>query len=458
MNNKLLQNLIPLFKEWKIAEEKGIVEIEKKLKTIEDKNDEENISDNNKENMTFSDLSEKLTKELSLKVKKSEGIFFTPQNIVKKTVNDVLKYVKLNKLKFNNILEPSCGSGEFIDYLEKKVKNKTIDCVELNKTIFDEVSMKKYAKNEVKFFNEDFLKYDSSKTYDLIFGNPPYFVIKKKDILDIDKEYITGRPNIFCLFIIHSLRRLNKDGILAFVLPNSFLNSSYYEKVRKLIWDKYHLVKIINFNNINKFKDTQQSTSTFIIQNKIMEDKTNDYIIEIGGRKIFTDKKKELEELIENSTTLKKLGFKVKNGDTVWNQLKDILTDDEKETILVYSSNIKNNEFELTSFPNNEKKKQYIKRTGLTGPRIIISRGYGNSKYVLNYALLDIDKQYLLENHIISIFYEDDNLSKDELLKKFNKIIKSFKQKETSKFVDIFSGNNAMNTTEIQNMLPIYGF
>ena len=224
--------------------------------------------------MTFSHLSEKLTKELSSKVKKDEGIFFTPQNIVKKTVNDVLKYVKLHELKDDDILEPSCGSGEFIDYLEKKVKNKTIDCVEFNKTIFDEVSVKKYAKNLVKFYNQNFIKYYPSKTYDLIFGNPPYFVIKKKDILDIDKEYITGRPNIFGLFIIHSLRRLNKDGILAFVLPNSFMNCSYYEKIRCLIWNKYHLVKIINFDNINKFKDTQQSTSTFIIQNKIMEDKT----------------------------------------------------------------------------------------------------------------------------------------------------------------------------------------
>ena len=125
---------------------------------------------------------------------------------------------------------------------------------------------------------------------------------------------------------------------------------------------------------------------------------------------------------------------------------------------MVYSSNIKNNKFKLTSFPNNEKKKQYIKRTGLTGPRIIIPRGYGNSQYVFNYALLNIDGQYLLENHIISIFYEDDNLSKDEILKKLNNIIKSFKQKKTSKFVDIFSGTNSLNTTEIQNMLPIYGF
>ncbi len=59
------------------------------------------------------------------------------------------------RIKDDDILEPSCGSGEFIDYLEKKVKNKTIDCVEFNKTIFNEVSVKKYAKNLVKFYNQN---------------------------------------------------------------------------------------------------------------------------------------------------------------------------------------------------------------------------------------------------------------------------------------------------------------
>ena len=136
----------------------------------------------------FSDLSIKLTKKLSAQIKKNEGIFFTPPLLVKKTVDYVLNYIEYNNLVINNILEPSCGSGEFIDYLDKKVKNKTIDCVELNKTIFNEISMKKYAKNEVKFYNENLLEYDSSKTYDLIFGNPPYFVIKKKNFLKKSKK------------------------------------------------------------------------------------------------------------------------------------------------------------------------------------------------------------------------------------------------------------------------------
>ena len=401
----------------------------------------------------FSELSIKLTKEISKATKKNEGIFFTHPIIVERIIKYIKTKIKMTDIK---ILEPSCGSGEFIEILDKTIRKKTIHAIELNETIYNEVSKKIYS-DAVKFFNQDYLQYDTNVRYNLIIGNPPYFVIPKKDVPKKYQEHISGRPNIFCLFVLHSLYKLANDGILVFVLPNSFMNSSYYEKVRKLISEKYDLFKIMNFKNDPLFKDTLQPTSAFFIKNKIRKT-PSPMVYEFNGISLFTDQKKLFQNLVKNTKTLTELGFTVKNGDTIWNKFKDILTDNNKETILVYSSNIKNNKFKLTSFPNNEKKKQYIKRTGLTGPRIIIPRGYGNSQYVFNYALLNIDGQYLLENHIISIFYEDDNLSKDEILKKLNNIIKSFKQKRTSKFVDIFSGTNSLNITEIQNMLPIYGF
>jgi len=401
----------------------------------------------------FSELSIKLTKGISKATKKNEGIFFTHPIIVERIIKYIKTKIKMTDIK---ILEPSCGSGEFIEILDKTIRKKTIHAIELNETIYNEVSKKIYS-DAVKFFNQDYLQYDTNVRYNLIIGNPPYFVIPKKDVPKKYQEHISGRPNIFCLFVLHSLYKLANDGILVFVLPNSFMNSSYYEKVRKLISEKYDLFKIMNFKNDPLFKDTLQPTSAFFIKNKIRKT-PSPMVYEFNGISLFTDQKKLFQNLVKNTKTLTELGFTVKNGDTIWNKFKDILTDNNKETILVYSSNIKNNKFKLTSFPNNEKKKQYIKRTGLTGPRIIIPRGYGNSQYVFNYALLNIDGQYLLENHIISIFYEDDNLSKDEILKKLNNIIKSFKQKRTSKFVDIFSGTNSLNITEIQNMLPIYGF
>ena len=404
----------------------------------------------------FSELSNKLTKEFSSETKKNEGIFFTHPKIVKRIV-DYLKTTRHLKFTDIKILEPSCGSGEFIDYIDKKIRKKTIHAIELNKKIYDEVSQKDYS-DAVKFFNQDYLQYDTDDKYNLIIGNPPYFVIPKKDVPEKYKEYITGRPNIFCLFILHSLDKLENDGMLVFVLPNSFMNSSYYEKVRKLILEKYDLFKIMNFKNDPLFKDTLQPTSAFFIRNKIRK-KTSPMVYEFNSISLFTDKKKLFQNLVKNSKTLTELGFIVKNGDTVWNQLKDKMSDDKNDMLLIYTDNIKTHTFKLTSFKTKEKK-QYIKtdRTGNTEPCIIISRGYGNATYAFNYALLDIDKPYLHENHIIGIFYKNPESTRDEKIEKLNKIIESFNDPKTKEFIENFSGNNALNTTEIKSILPIYDF
>ena len=57
----------------------------------------------------FSNLSYELTKNLSKKDKKENGIYFTSYSIISTTVNFILEYIDDNKLKLNTILEPSCG-------------------------------------------------------------------------------------------------------------------------------------------------------------------------------------------------------------------------------------------------------------------------------------------------------------------------------------------------------------
>jgi len=403
----------------------------------------------------FSELSNKLTKEFSSETKKNEGIFFTHPKIVKRIV-DYLKTTRHLKFTDIKILEPSCGSGEFIDYIDKKIRKKTIHAIELNKKIYDEVSQKDYS-DAVEFFNQDYLQYNTDDKYNLIVGNPPYFVIPKKKVPEKYKEYITGRPNIFCLFILHSLYKLENDGILVFVLPNSFMNSSYYEQVRKLISEKYYLYKIMNFKTDPLFKDTLQATSAFFIKNT--SPKRKKYIHKFNNITLFTDQKKLFQNLVKNTKTLTELGFIVKNGDTVWNQLKDKMSNNNEDMLLIYTDNIKTGKFEFSTFKT-PKKEQYIKtdRTGNTEPCIIISRGYGNATYAFNYALLDIDKPYLHENHIIGIFYKNPESTRDEKIEKLNKIIESFNDPKTKEFIENFSGNNALNTTEIKSILPIYDF
>ena len=103
------------------------------------------------------------------------------------------------------------------------------------------------------------------------------------------------------------------------------------------------------------------------------------------------------------------------------------------------------------------KKKNYINKTGETEPLLVINRGYGVSSYNFNYCIINENTNinYLIENHLICIKYIE-SLSKEQLIDKYKQIINSFKNKKTTEFINIYFGNNAINTTELCKILPIY--
>jgi len=175
----------------------------------------------------FSDISIHINQLLSKQERKKEGIFFTPKS-ARKIIIDFLDnfLLKHNDYRFDTILEPSFGSGEFIEDVKKY--EGQIYGVEKNKTIFDE-TVSKFP--DCFLENLDFLDYNSDHQFDLIIGNPPFFVTNIKN-----KKCMTGRGNIFVLILYKCLTvHLKKDGLLAFVLPTSFYNCKYYEPCRQYI-------------------------------------------------------------------------------------------------------------------------------------------------------------------------------------------------------------------------------
>ena len=86
---------------------------------------------------------------------------------------------------------------------------------------------------------------------------------------------------------------------------------------------------------------------------------------------------------------------------------------------------------------------------------MVVNRGYGKGKYKFSYCLIDTDKEYLVENHLICIKSLED-LSRDLLLEKYMLIIESLKSEKTKKFIELYCGNNALNTTELRDIVPIY--
>ena len=409
-------------------------------------------------NEQYSQFSIDITRELSKDEKKEYGIFITPQIIIRKLFESITKCASDNGINIQTILEPSCGTCELVNYCDRIFNGVHIDAIEFNSKIFDRIKGLSF-KNKVSLHHQDFIDFNSSIKYDLIVGNPPYFVLEKGYKIPKKMEpYICGRPNMFGLFIIQAISMIAPNGILAFIIPKSFLNSVYYSKIRNYIKETCKIIEIIDFEKDNKFIDTQQSTFGIILKkesnNKILSIECN-YSIKFNDNFMFTNDSVFLRSLLEGTTTLTKLGLNVRTGNIVWNQHKSELTDDKDETVLIYNTNLtKEHTIDLKTFKN-EEKHQYIKKDGRIDPILVVNRGNGNSAYNLNYALVLNIGPYLIENHLNEI-YSPNKIKKEDLINLFNKIIQSFENPKTQLFIDLFLGNNGLSKTELETIFPIY--
>jgi hypothetical protein len=381
--------------------------------------------------MSFRDVSIQLTKSLTKKVKQEGGIFFTP----KEDRERVFEILDSFKIQPTCVLEPSFGSGEFLEDLYEKYPDSEIIGIELNKELFS-------ATKRESVYNMDFLEYFGK--HDLIVGNPPFFVMEKNEDTVLCQD---SRPNMFVQFLYKAIEyNLEKGGILAFILPTSFYNCSYYEKMRRYLIKNTKVLAVEPLNG--SYIETQQTTFILVVQEAWGSSNSNDFFLERGDNIYLTPYKTELTSLLKNSSTLFELGFEVKTGEVVWNQEKDKLTDEG--TLLIYSANFKDGNIVLGV---NEPKKQYIsgfKKSPLSGKAILINRGYGNAAYSLNSVLVDYDSFYA-ENHVNVV---RPKTRESELL--IEKVYKSLKSAKTVRFIGMFIGNNALSKNEIESCLPIW--
>ena len=402
----------------------------------------------------FTYLSKCITQGFTQEEKKKDGIFFTPPSIIQTMTERIQNIPDFN---VRTVLEPSCGSCEIIQHLHQNYENIHITGIEKNTRIYEQIEDKFDENLGVSLLHRDFLQWGIMNEYkfDLIIGNPPYFVVKKGDVDESFYDLIEGRPNIFVLFLIHALQKLNDNGVLAFVLPHNFTNCVYYSKIRKHIYENFAILDIIDCMD-DTFVDTKQDTLIFILQKK--QDKSDNikFSLSINNDIIFNTPSKIhlITDLYKDSVSLYSIGAEVSVGTVVWNQCKDILTDDDTQTRLIYSGDIKTNTLELGNYKD-PSKKNYIMKDGHTGPMLLLNRGYGKGKYTFSYCLVDMDTPYLIENHVIAIRIRGA-LSKERLMERYNKIIQSFCNDKTKMFVDLYFGNNAINTTELKYILPIY--
>jgi adenine-specific DNA-methyltransferase len=381
----------------------------------------------------------------NLEIRKENGIYITPYSIIEKCFENE----KIHKL---DILEPSFGSGQFIDIIIKLLGKKKANIIgtELYKDLFDSVKNKYSGNKNIQLLNQDFLTWKTDKKFDLIVGNPPYFEMElslqqKKDF----DEIISGRVNIYSLFIYKSIQMLEPDGKLIFVIPTSLLSGKYFEKLRFYINKTCNIEDIIMLGS-KDFEDALQSTMIFKITKLSETTKSNiNYVIKFSNTIIFSNEYKDINKLIKGKKFINDLDCDVKTGNIVWNQHKDKLDNKKKNSDyipLIYPRNLIDNKI---VFKSDDKKKQYIKidKEPITAPFIIINRIIGIRDITLKPVLIEesVDK-YFFENHINVITGKLDNL----------KIIyNSLSKPETAKFIKNIIGNTQLSKNELLHMIPI---
>lgn len=407
----------------------------------------------------YQPLSIQLTQTISPSQQKNEGIFFTPNS----TIQRILTIISEDLPHIKTILEPSCGSCQFISQLDTLDHPYNITGVEANNVIFKHIAPLEFQHNVVLYYS-DFLRWHPNRKFDLVIGNPPYFVIKKDSVPVKYHPFLDGRPNIFTIFILKAICHLNPNGILAFVLPSNFTNCLYYDKVRQYIHKTCQIIDIIHCD-VDKYLTTKQDTIILIIRKKSPQTQTKSqyksqtnspYSILISNYLILNSANfiETIRQLYQNANNLHQLGFKVTVGTVVWNQCKKILTNDSTHTRLIYSSDIINNQLDMIIYKN-ENKKNYIQKEGCHDLLLVINRGYGKGAYTFKYCLIDVPYPYLIENHLICV-RPVKPIPVKILRHKYHQIIKSLEDDRTKQFVKIYFGNNAINTTELTHILPIF--
>jgi adenine-specific DNA-methyltransferase len=393
-------------------------------------------------------------KNTTLEHRKANGQYMTPYDII----NSSLKLIDIKN--FKKILEPSCGTGQFIEKIIEINKKAKVTGIELDKKIYDIIKNKFTKKTIIK--NENFMLYDfDDETFDLIIGNPPYFELDKKcklydEHIDTYSECLSGRINIYTLFLRKCIDLLQVNGILLFVIPTSLLSSKYFEGIRKYIQANCN-IENIQILNSDDFEDALQQTMIFVIKkiNKDEEKNNGNFIIKLGDTIIFNENAEKYNQELKNKKFIKDFNCIVKTGSVVWNQHKESLTNDEKNLrkkniVLVYPRNLNSekNKLDLTS---HDKKKQYMDsekytKHHITGPIIAINRIIGIKDITLNPVLLE-KGDYYFENHINTITGD---------LKNLKIIYESLKKPETVNFIKNIIGNTQLSKTELETMVPIY--
>ena len=283
VNNSLTQGCLDDFKRDFLNKNKLSSRANKQYKDIHDHN---SLTDYVKmkisSGMSGEDISDEYESSLSDSHRNKEGIYYTPQYIVCDMMKDVVN------VEDKTFLDPCCGSGNFIiEAIRKGFSPENVYGfdVDENAVLITKKRIKELCGYESdNIFCTDFLAQQSSvnnQRFDYIFTNPPWGKkINRVDKVRYSALYNSGSSSdTSSLFYFASMKMLKENGMMGFLLPDSFFNITSFEDARKSLLT-LHISRLVDYGKPFKglltkamafvaVKDEREETQDGSLNNKI---------------------------------------------------------------------------------------------------------------------------------------------------------------------------------------------
>lgn len=236
------------------------------------------------------------SKYSQIKTKELTGVHFTPAFITRSIVEESLRKYDFEKFPEIKILDPACGSGEFLkeslrQIIERHPKfkgtiklygwDKSATAVTVaNFSLNFEIAQYPNRKIKLEVLEKDSLEAKWDK-FDIILMNPPFVSWELLDRAAQDlvqsslEKYSLNRPNLASPFFYKAIKALKNNGILGCVLPTSIFTADSYRSLRQFSLENSSINLIGKLGNLNLFYNAVVDAGIYIAQKKVSPDNSS---------------------------------------------------------------------------------------------------------------------------------------------------------------------------------------
>lgn len=224
-----------------------------------------------------------------IKNKELEGVHFTPSFITRSIVEESLRKFDFTGLQEIKILDPACGSGEFLKEALRQIIeihtdfkgliklygwDKSVTAIQVARfSLHFEKNQYSLRAIEIEVIEKDSLE-DDWGIFDIILMNPPFVswellsIATQEKVQAVLEQHSVNRPNLASPFFYKAIKSLKPEGVLGCVLPYSIFNADSYKSLREFSLQNLSIDLIGKLGNLNLFYNAVVDAGVFITQKR----------------------------------------------------------------------------------------------------------------------------------------------------------------------------------------------